>query len=421
MPPAIRIARDCLVSARWLTRERLVLWGKIGALASIAMLAADAAAHLGHGMANAAGEQLARDFINYWSGAKLAASGHAAQAYDPGAFHAYQQSLVGPASEFKLYGYPPVMMMLCWPLAGLSFASALALWVASGVLLCALPLARILGRTPALLALIAAPAAFFNLFSGQNGYFTAALLGGGLALLARRPAAAGLVLGLLCYKPQLGLLRPIALAAGGHWRAFAAAAATVLALVASSIAWLGADPWIAFAHQMSLQNRLMEAGASFWPRMPTVFAALRLLGASVPWAYAAQGVSALLAALAVAAIWRGGGALAIKSAALVVGTFLATPYAWDYDAVVLIFAAAWLAAEARQSVCLEGERIAALTLLILPGLTLLPAKLLGLQIGPLLLWFTLAVLLRRSGIWPVFRAAMATAPSQRRAHQQAGF
>jgi hypothetical protein len=63
--------------------------------------------------------------------------------------------------------------------------------------------------------------------------------------------------------------------------------------------------------------------------------------------------------------------------------------------VVLISAAAWLAAEASGPGLLAWERITALMLLTLPALTLLPAKLLGLQIGPALLWLAMAVLLRR--------------------------
>jgi Glycosyltransferase family 87 len=395
MLSALRFARDSLCSPRWVTGERLAVWGSACAIISIALLSADVVTHLTNGVTNAAGEQLARDFINFWSGAKIALGGHAAAAYDPDAFHAYQQSLVGPDSAFKLYSYPPVAMLLCWPLAGLSFINALTLWVAAGALLCAWPLARSIGWKLALLAVVAAPAAFLNVFSGQNGYFTAALIGGGLALIERRPIVAGILLGLLCYKPQFGLLLPIALAAGGYRRSLAAAAATVLLAVAASIAWLGADPWLAFAHQMSLETHMIRVEASWWPRMPTVFAALRLGGVGVAWAYALQAISSVFAALAVIAIWRSSAALGIKAAALVVAMFLATPYAWDYDTIVLIFAAARLAVEAKKSAFRDWERIVVLVLLTLPALTLPAAKLLDLQIGPLLLWLALAVLLRR--------------------------
>ena len=61
-----------------------------------------------------------------------------------------------------------------------------------------------------------APAVFINAVGGQNGTWTAALFGGGLSLLERRPLLAGGLLGLLSYKLQLGLLIPVALLAGRH-------------------------------------------------------------------------------------------------------------------------------------------------------------------------------------------------------------
>ena len=71
----------------------------------------------------------------------------------------------------------------------------------------------------ALLLALAAPAVFINAVGGQNSTWTAALFGSGLSLLERRPLLAGGLLGLLIYKPQLGLLIPVALLAGRHWRA----------------------------------------------------------------------------------------------------------------------------------------------------------------------------------------------------------
>jgi hypothetical protein len=45
------------------------------------------------------------------------------------------------------------------------------------------------------------PAAFIIIGHGQNGFLTAALLGGALHLLDRRPWLAGLLIGGLAYKP----------------------------------------------------------------------------------------------------------------------------------------------------------------------------------------------------------------------------
>ena len=63
------------------------------------------------------------------------------------------------------------------------------------------------------------PAVFINLGHGQNGFLTAGLLGAALLSLPRRPLLSGILFGLLAYKPQFGLLIPVALLVAGQWRA----------------------------------------------------------------------------------------------------------------------------------------------------------------------------------------------------------
>ena len=104
----------------------------------------------------------------------------------------------------------------------------------------------ILPRPETLLVAAAFPAVFVNVGHGQNGFLTAALLGGALQLLDRRPSLAGVLIGFLAYKPQFGLLIPLALLAGKRWITIAAAAATVAALIALSVVMLGTDVWHAF-------------------------------------------------------------------------------------------------------------------------------------------------------------------------------
>ncbi len=120
-----------------------------------------------------------------------------------------------------------------WPsrrcLALLPYLPALIVWQAATLALyledrCV----AIAGDRRAWLPALAFPAVFINIGHGHNGFLTAALFGGGLLLLDRRPMVSGILLGLLCYKPQFGILIPLALAAGGYWRAFIAAGATVV-------------------------------------------------------------------------------------------------------------------------------------------------------------------------------------------------
>jgi hypothetical protein len=46
------------------------------------------------------------------------------------------------------------------------------------------------------------PCGFVNVGHGQNGFLTAALLGGALHLIDRRPWIAGVLIGCLAYQPQ---------------------------------------------------------------------------------------------------------------------------------------------------------------------------------------------------------------------------
>jgi hypothetical protein len=54
---------------------------------------------------------------------------------------------------------------------------------------------KLTGSDGVLLLSLALPAIFVNAVAGQNGTLTVALLGGGLLLLDRRPAVAGILFG----------------------------------------------------------------------------------------------------------------------------------------------------------------------------------------------------------------------------------
>src|SRR5438093_2056983 len=150
-----RLARGVARAERWLTPALAWRCGIVAALMFGLLLALDVVRHTEAGVLDRSGEQLARDFIDYWAGAKLASMGEAVRAYQTPFFHDFEKSLVGAAAEFKIYGYPPPTMLLCWPLAPLPFVPALLVWVAAGIALCAWPLSRIAGWRAASLAVAA--------------------------------------------------------------------------------------------------------------------------------------------------------------------------------------------------------------------------------------------------------------------------
>src|SRR5580704_16846358 len=200
---------------------------------------------------NGMGRPFGDDFINFWSGAYLAVHGLATQVYDPAAFHAFQQSIAGAQLEGYLYIYPPVLLVLTAPLGLVPYIPALVLWLSAGWFAFYRALRLALPGGGALLLALATPAVFINTVAGQNGTWTAALFGVGLGLLDRRPILAGGFLGLLIYKPQLGILIPVALLAGRRWRAGASATATGAGLVAIAAIWFGPDIFADYLRQVT--------------------------------------------------------------------------------------------------------------------------------------------------------------------------
>jgi len=65
----------------------------------------------------------------------------------------------------------------------------------------------------------------------------------GFRLLERSPVLGGSLLGVLTIKPQFWLMTPVALIAGGEWRALLSAGITALALLVASAAVFGLDTW----------------------------------------------------------------------------------------------------------------------------------------------------------------------------------
>src|SRR4029077_20450455 len=113
----------------------------------------------------------------------------------------------------------------------------------------------IVGRNFGFLLALALPVVFSNALVGQNGFRTAAVIGGTLYLLPVRPPLAGVCLGFLTYKPQYGLLFPLVLVASGRWKVFFSAALTATNLALASAVAFGVESWAAFFHWMPMISK----------------------------------------------------------------------------------------------------------------------------------------------------------------------
>ncbi len=315
---------------------------------------------------------------------------------------------------FAPWMYPPTFILFAMPLAWLPYLPSFIAWIlATAVPYLAAMRAIIPRRSSAAAFGLAAPPAFFNLAYGQTGFLSGGLIGLGLARLQARPLAAGFWIGLASVKPHLGILIPIALAAGGHWRAFAGAALTVVALIAVSIAVLGVDPWYGFIGTTLFHIDGFDAGAYTWNSMTSILSAAHLAGIPIERAWTLQFTAAAFAALCVGVVWATGRrrpeTLGLQSAILCLATPLAIPMVYLYDLVIVVPAAAWIWMDMQQRGARAYE-IAALVLSFAGLLTsFLIAARLSIQIGPALVAALLAIALRR--FIHALRTPLATATS----------
>jgi hypothetical protein len=334
-----------LKDADWLDAARVRRVSVVIILFSLIAVAALVATS--DGMRDYQGRPLGADFSNVWAAGRMALEGRAAEAYDWAAHHAEQQEAFSdPAIPFYGWHYPPFFLMIAALLALLPYTAAWALWMAATFPPYLVAMRGILASKTAMIAAAAFPAVFVNATHGQNGFLTAALIGGAMLVLDRRPLVAGLLIGLLAYKPQFGVLIPLVLAATARWKTFGAATATVLILSAATTAFFGPEIWRAFLESGELTRTVvLESGNTGWEKIQSLFSALRALGAPVELAYAAQGALFLAVAAGLVVLWRSAAPHGVKAAGLIVGSLLATPYVMDYDLMALGPAIAFLAAE----------------------------------------------------------------------------
>lgn len=318
------------------------------------------------------GSGVPSDFVNVWAAGRMVLAGNAVSVYDWPAHKLVEESAIGHSfAGYFGWHYPPTFLFVAAVLSLLPYAIAYVIWVLATFPAYLLAVRVIIGDRIGYLLAAAFPAVLSNFVVGQNGFLTAGLVGGALVLLERRPVWAGVLLGLLTYKPHLGLLFPIALVAGGYWRAFFAAAIVATLMVAASLIAFGADAWHAFFGNIghTSQAFLSEGWADF-SKLQTAFGLTRTLGGSEMLAWFVQTAVALAAAAAVALLWRSRAPYEIKAAALGVGAMLATPYLYTYDLVVLAVPLAFLfrLGRARGFLAheLAGIGLACLLILIFP-------------------------------------------------------
>lgn len=338
-----------------------------------------------------------RNHVNVWLGSSLLLSGNAMELFRGAeVYSTHVLSVFGVGAGWQYWSYLPHALLVFAPFSLMPYLPSALVFLMATLALYGHAVSLQDRDFPPFSALLLLPFLLANILAADSGYLTAALMLYGLGLRDRHPVLAGIAIGVLTIKPQLGLLLPVLLIFEGNWRTFLAAVATALVMVALSLSLVGVNGWIGYAafnapYQIYLMNNL----GGFFPNLvPSVFGSMRSLGFP---AEAARLFHLPVALAAIAAfIWslmRLQSPLA-RSRSLLYATFLISPYTQSHDLGALAALAA-LAARPESALprSLAMLRIALSVLVALVPLITLLLGLKGLPLAPLVLLLAYGVTL----------------------------
>lgn len=353
------------------------------------------------------------DSFALWSFGRFVGEHPAITIYDPVALRSAQLALgMDPGASYP-FPYPPSFLLVVWPLGWLPGWLA---WVALVGVSLPLYLWATVGanwRSPASLVALAAPTTAIAIVSGQSSLLAGALLAGGLRLAAGHPVAGGVLFGLLTYKPQLGLLVPVALVAAGLWRTLTVAGATAILLVAATSLLFGLSIWPSWVAALPAFSRQFAAeSGEIMHLMPTILVALLQLGVPPVLAQLAQWAGTATVAAIVWILFRSG-PHNLAGAGLLVATFLATPYAFVYDMPVVATAVIWVVAERQRAGDALGTGEVLILMLALVSPITLPAGTSKFPLVTLALILLLGAIVRRCRELRLRHSGVAFVPGRR--------
>ena len=148
--------------------------------------------------------------------------------------------------------------------------------------------------------------------------------------------------------------------------------------------FFGVGVWQVFWQQAPVAAAMMELGGVEWGKMISVYGSVRQFGLPHEVSMALQALVGLVALVCVWKAWRGTQDMAVRSAVLVGGTLLVTPFALSYDLTLLIVPCAFLIRDGLKSGFLPYEKVLLAFVIGLSASTAPFAILLGLPIAPLL-------------------------------------
>jgi hypothetical protein len=304
------------------------------------------AANLTHpGLRDWFGQVKGADFVHYYVLGKIALERNEPLLYDyQGQLQLSRLAIPGLAGESYLPIYAPQVSLLYSPFAMLPYLWAAALWMIFSAAIYAVCCYAVWRSTPnlqgegATIAILAlALPAFFNLIAfGQNSAIAlCAFVLAYLGLRSRKPFFAGMALGMLLYKPQLGIAAAVLFVLTLEWRLILGGLVTAASQLGIAWAYYGKICLLDYFH--ALRN-LGQNAALLEPKLYQMYSLRSFWQMLLPWPSVAFALYLISAAIVLALLygaWRSPGPLSLRYAAFLVATVLVDPHLTSYDLVVL--------------------------------------------------------------------------------------
>ena len=326
----------------WLTTRRLRAHGLILALCLWSVYLWNIATL---GLWDRAGNLKGTDFLHFYTLGSLALAHRGADLYNLQAQAQLAAQRVPAAASIRyLPLYPPQVSLFFAPFAELPYSGALILWLALSSLLYGLCCYAVWRACPnlhnqkltALILALAFPAFWHLIAWGQTSVlalacFTLAFI----SLRSQREFLAGLALGCIIFKPQLGFASAVVFMASRRWKIIFGALISASLQLAAAWLFYGSHPlrlWITTLLNTPNLLPLLE------PRIYQTHSLRTFWTMLIPWpsiSVALYIISGLAVCVLTVACWRSRLPLSLRYSALLFATVLLAPHLTVYDLVIL--------------------------------------------------------------------------------------
>lgn len=341
------------------------------------------------------------DYMVLYTAGQTALEGNAENIYDVPAQQAIIEDMLGTEMPKDVqWFYPPTFLLAIVSLfSALPFYLSLVLWLMCTLAMAVFSSYMLVPKYKNLAFLtLGFPAVMYNFRWGQNSFLSTSLLGLGIAFMQSNPVLAGLMFGLMTYKPQLACFPFLILLLTKEWKVLRWSVFFSLLTVLISIILFGKNVWFAFLYHFF--NKTSALLTTIWIKtagiQPTLYTTLRLFGINGLLLKLLIALTGILVTILIMIIWKRTNRLSLRGSAMILGIFAFMPYFIQYDLMLLSIPFVLLVYDFMENGCQKYEVVVLASLWLMPLINMIIVNLTYVQISPLITMCVLVLVLLRA-------------------------